>query len=102
MVTRLKERIDRIISIGNINDNTPIIVPDTDKPKVDWAEIARQQLANMKPSERAFYESTKHNLTKPYEEVKEEVYMYKGERVSKFEYDRFTKQDAALCNQVFN
>jgi hypothetical protein len=94
-VQRLTEKIDKIRNIGNINDNMPIMVPDTDKPMVDWAEIAKQQLANMKPSEREFYESTKHTLTKPYEEPKEEVYMYKGERVSKFEYDRFTQQDAA-------
>ena len=73
--------------------NTDVVVPDepshrkSDKEIV--AEMTRVQLAQMTSAERLFFEQSNNRQA----EAPEPVYMYRGERVSKFEYDRFTNQD---------
>jgi len=77
----LREKVNKILSAW--------VVPESGqkKPAVDWSEVAKKQLEQMKPSERVFFEASSQKK----EEGKEEVYMYKGQKVSKFEYERFTR-----------
>jgi len=88
-IASLREKVEKILNGWNVD----IVIPDetskSNKPVVDWNQVAKQQLAQMTPAERQFFEESKNRV-----EQKEEVYMYNGDRVSKFEYDLFTKQDA--------
>ena len=73
----------------------PIIPPEpSTKKKSDQEiveEMTRMQLAQMTPAERKFFEDSNNRV-----EEKEEVYMYNGQRVSKFEYELFKKKDNTL------
>jgi len=87
----LREKVDKILTGWNTDIVVPEEPPTAAKHTVDWDAIARQQLADMTPAERKFFEDSKNRV-----EEKEEVYMYNGQRVSKFEYDLFKKKDNAL------
>jgi hypothetical protein len=86
----LREKVEKILNGWNTDVVLSDQSPATGGPIVDWASIAQQQLADMTPAERKFFEESKNRKPEP-----EVTYKYKGQIVSKFEYDRFIQQDAA-------
>ena len=86
----LLEKVEKIRNGWNTDVVLSDQSPATGGPIVDWASIAQQQLADMTPAEKKFFEESKNRKPEP-----EVTYKYKGQVVSKFEYDRFIQQDAA-------
>jgi Zn-dependent metalloprotease len=107
----LRARIESIRSGWETN----IVVPressqsvkPTTLPANYWEEVEKQQLEDMSPAERQFFEESQNR-----KEVKEEVFTFEGRKVSKWEYNRLTapprekysgpKKPIKTCGILFN